>query len=75
MTYLPETFAGGTFNLPLKVAKVVRLFDSTTYEGEKLSIRKKLYTMGYFLDKIGIIWDKENIPEYIKLHGGLEEVK
>lgn len=63
---LPDTFAGGSFNLPLKVAKLVRLAESTNAKPERESIINKLWDMGYFLDKVDIIWDKDNVPEIVR---------
>lgn len=68
MSNLPDTFAGGTFNLPLKVAKLVRLADSTHSEHERESIVRKLWGMGYFLDKVGVIWDKNNVGTAARKH-------
>lgn len=62
---LPETFAGGQFNLPLKVAKLVRLAESTSVHERDAAIRK-LWGFGYFLDRIGIVWSKDSVPELAK---------
>lgn len=61
---LPDTFAGGTFNLPLKVAKIVRLAESS--EAERPNCIQRLWKMGYFLDYIDIIWEKDKIPEIVR---------
>lgn len=63
MGSLPDTFAGGQFNLPLKVAKLVRLAE-TDNEHERDSVRRKIWGFGYFLDKAGIIWGKDKVPEF-----------
>lgn len=62
----PDTFAGGQFDLPLRVANLVRLATSTTYEAERQSAKKKLLDLGYFLDRAGIVWGKDEVPEYAK---------
>lgn len=62
---LPDTFAGGQFNLPLQIAKLVRLADSTN-EHERFAVIKKLWDKGYFLDMAGIIWDKNRVPEIVR---------
>lgn len=71
-----ENFCGGRFDLPIKIRKIVQLYESSNFSGEKLSIRKNLYRLGYFLDnKAEIIWDVDNIPDFAAKYGGLEEVK
>lgn len=65
---LPDTYAGGNFGLPLKVAKLVRLADGTHSHPEKQSVIGKLWSMGWFLDKAGIIWPKDDVPQYVQAH-------
>lgn len=61
---LPETFAGGRFNLPLKVAKIVRLAENS--EAERANCNRKLKKYGYFVDRVGVVWTIDEIPEYAK---------
>ena len=63
---LPETFAGGTFGLPLKVAKLVRLAEGTDSQSERIAVITKLWDMGYFLDRVNIIWEKSSVPDLSK---------
>lgn len=61
---LPETFSGGMFNLPIKVAKVVRTASGS--EGERQAANTYLKGQGYFLDRAGIIWELDKVPEFAK---------
>lgn len=61
---LPETFAGGRFDLPLKVAKIVRLADSS--EAERPNANRKLEQCGLFVDRLGIVWSLKSIPTYAR---------
>lgn len=61
---LPDTFAGGTFNLPLKVAKIVRLGQSSEVERQAANVQ--LAKHGYFLDRVGILWPLDKVPELAK---------
>lgn len=61
---LPDTYAAGTFNLPLKVAKIARV--GCNSEGERQAANRALNNLGYFLDRAGIIWEKDKVPEYAK---------
>ncbi|NQX14251.1 hypothetical protein HQQ80_21700 [Microbacteriaceae bacterium VKM Ac-2855] len=60
---LPDTFAGGHFNLPLVVAKLVRLADGTHSEHERDAARRRIWSKGYFLDRAEVIWDKGRVPK------------
>lgn len=62
---LPETFAGGMFGLSPVVAKLVRLAESNSPEEAKIA-REKLLEKGYFLDRAGVLWDKDNVPDFAK---------
>lgn len=62
---LPETFAGGTFGLPLVVARLVRMADSNS-PTEAAIAKSKLLSKGYFLDRIGVLWDKDKVPDFAK---------
>lgn len=64
---LPDTFAGGTFNLPLKVAKIVRLAESS--EAERGACNEKLKKYGYFVDRAGICWELDKVPDFAKDEG------
>ena len=64
---LPDTFAGGRFGLPMVIAKMVRLADRTE-EPERTAVIHKLWSKGYFLDKAGVVWDKDNVPSYVRQH-------
>lgn len=66
MSSLPDTYAGGQFNLPLKVAKLVRLIEGTENIHEKLAGRIKLADFGWCLDEQGILWDLDKIPKFVK---------
>lgn len=57
---------GGRFDLPKKVAKLVRLAEGTDYTGEKQSARQKLWDIGYYLDVAGVVWNKDKIPQWVK---------
>lgn len=61
---LPDNFAGGTFGLPLKIAKIVRLAEGS--EAERVACNEKLKKYGYFVDRIGICWDLDKVPDYVK---------
>lgn len=61
---LPDTFAGGTFGLPLKVAKIVRLAENS--EAERPNANRKLKPYGYFVDRVGICWEIDKTPERAK---------
>ena len=63
---IPDTFAGGTFNLPLKVAKIVRLAEGTQSTAERESAIRKLWSFDYFLDRAGVLWEKDKVPEFAK---------
>jgi hypothetical protein len=63
---LPDTFAGGAFNLSLKVAKMVRLAESTDSVDERTAAINKIWGFNYFLDRANIIWDKDKVPEFAK---------
>jgi len=58
---LPDTFAGGRFDLPIKVAKIVRLAEGS--EPERANANRILKKYGYFVDRAGICWDVDHIPE------------
>jgi len=59
---LPDTFAGGTFNLPPKVAKIVRLAEES--EAERKACNEKLKKYGYFVDRVGVCWPLDKVPEF-----------
>lgn len=61
---LPETFAGGRFGLPLKAAKIVRLAESSP--AERPVCNEKLKKYGYFVDRAGVCWDIDKVPEIAK---------
>lgn len=68
---LPDTFAGGRFNLPLKIAKIVRLAENS--EAERANCNRILAKHGYFVDRAGICWDIDKVPakardDYIPKH-------
>lgn len=71
----PDTYAGGQFGLPLRVAGLVRLAESTHSKYERQSVVEKLWRMGWFLDKIGIIWPLNKVPPYIQEHGGYRDTQ
>lgn len=64
-TSLPDTFAGGRFNLPLKAAKIVRLAESGN-DNERAVCNTKLEPHGYFVDRVGICWPLNNVPDFAK---------
>lgn len=59
---VPDTFAGGQFNLPLKVAKIVR--QASGSEGERKAANSILKSKGYFVDRVGVVWDVNNVPSF-----------
>jgi hypothetical protein len=64
MMNLPDTFAGGQFGLPLKVAKIVRLAESSP--AERPTCNEKLNKYGYFVDRIGICWPINKTPAFAR---------
>jgi hypothetical protein len=63
---LPDTFAGGTFDLPPVVAKLVRLAENTDSEPERKNAKEQLLKRGYFLDRAGVLWPKDGVPDFAK---------
>lgn len=61
---LPDTFAGGMFDLPLKVAKIVRVGSNS--EPERAAANRALNKYGYFLDRVGILWLTNTVPSFAK---------
>lgn len=64
MSNLPDTFAGGVFNLPIKIAKVVR--QASGSDGERQSANTYLEKFNYFLDRAGVLWDLDKVPDFAK---------
>lgn len=63
---LPDTYAGGRFNLPIRVAKLVRKAESTTAT-ERQAIIDRLWKIGYFLDFVDILWDRDAVPFIVRI--------
>lgn len=63
---LPDTYAAGVFSLPLKVAKIARLAAKNESSGEREAAIRKLWELGYFFDRAGIIWKRGEVPEIAK---------
>ena len=61
---IPDTFAGGKFGLPLKVAKIVR--QASGSDGERKAANNLLKKYGYFADRAGVVWDIDKVPEFAK---------
>ncbi len=61
---LPDDYAGGMFNVPLRVAKLVRLADSTDSEPERQNAREQINKRGYFLDRASVLWEKNKVPKF-----------
>lgn len=61
---LPDTYAAGSFNLPLKVAKIARLAEGASTPSERETAIRKLWPLGYFLDRVNILWDTIKVPDY-----------
>lgn len=61
---MPDTFAGGQFNLPLRAAKIVRLAASSEVERPNANDKLKKYNL--WVDRVGIVWDADKIPEFAK---------
>lgn len=62
-----DTFAGGVFGLDKKIIKIYNLAMKNENENEVLNARRILLKKGYYLCKrTGILWYKDNVPEFIK---------
>lgn len=57
---------GGKFSLPKQIAKLVRLAEGTDCSEEKQSARQKLWDKGYYLDVAGVVWERDDIPDWVK---------
>jgi hypothetical protein len=57
-----SSLCGGRFDLPEKAIKLVNKAESTNHN-ERIAIIDKLWSWGYFLDKVGIVWDRNQVPE------------
>lgn len=60
------TYAGGMFDLSPTIVKLVHLAERTDSIGEREAARMQLMKRGYFLDHVGILWDKNNVPSFAK---------
>jgi hypothetical protein len=53
------------FGLSPKVAKLVRLTGAGTPNEHEVA-KVKLLRLGYFLDRVDILWDADKVPEFAK---------
>lgn len=52
----------GVFGLPPQVMKIANHADRTSGH-EREAARRQLWKRGWFLDRVGIIWERDKVPE------------